>query len=54
MNGLGGAAFPTHVMVDRHGQVREIIIGMLSEGDLERKIEFLQKKDGAFEVRIDR
>ncbi|MFK4301240.1 thiol-disulfide isomerase/thioredoxin [Paenibacillus sp. RC254] len=41
---FGGAAFPTHVMVDRHGQVREIIIGMLSEGDLERKIEFLQKK----------
>ncbi|MGW8956351.1 TlpA family protein disulfide reductase [Paenibacillus sp. NPDC055715] len=41
---FGGAAFPTHVMVDRHGQVREIIIGMLSEGELERKIELLQKK----------
>ncbi|MGG1617071.1 TlpA family protein disulfide reductase [Paenibacillus sp. NRS-1782] len=41
---LGGAAFPTHIMVDRHGQVREIIIGMLSEGELERKIELLQKK----------
>ncbi|WP_262384731.1 TlpA family protein disulfide reductase [Paenibacillus terrae] len=41
---FGGAAFPTNVMVDRHGQVREIIIGMLNERELERKIELLQKK----------
>lgn len=41
---FGGVAFPTHVMVDHHGQVREIIIGMLSEKELERKIETLQKK----------
>ncbi|MDQ0047873.1 thiol-disulfide isomerase/thioredoxin [Paenibacillus polymyxa] len=41
---FGGVAFPTHVMVDPHGQVREIIIGMLSEKELERKIEILQKK----------
>ncbi|MHB0864166.1 TlpA family protein disulfide reductase [Paenibacillus sp. SEL3] len=41
---VGGVAFPTHVMVDPHGQVSEIIIGMLSEQELERKIETLQKK----------
>ncbi|KYG96648.1 TlpA disulfide reductase family protein [Paenibacillus jamilae] len=41
---FGGVAFPTHVMVDHHGQVREIIIGMLSEQELERKIETLEKK----------
>ncbi|MNW33479.1 Thiol-disulfide oxidoreductase ResA [compost metagenome] len=41
---FGGVAFPTHVMVDHHGQVREIIIGMLSEQELERKIKTLQKK----------
>lgn len=40
---FGGAAFPTHVMIDHHGQVREIIIGMLSERELEGKIEALQK-----------
>ncbi|WP_028542819.1 MULTISPECIES: TlpA disulfide reductase family protein [unclassified Paenibacillus] len=41
---FGGVAFPTHVLVDHHGQVREIIIGMLSEQELERKIKTLQKK----------
>lgn len=41
---LGGVAFPTHVLVDPHGQVREIIIGMLNEQELERKIQMLQKK----------
>ncbi|MBP1175633.1 thiol-disulfide isomerase/thioredoxin [Paenibacillus sp. PvR133] len=41
---FGGGAFPTHVLVDHHGQVREIIIGMLSEQELERKIKTLQKK----------
>ncbi|MGQ3478877.1 TlpA family protein disulfide reductase [Paenibacillus sp. TY11] len=41
---FGGTAFPTHVMVDHHGQVREIIIGMLGEREMERKIETLQKK----------
>ncbi|TKH43251.1 TlpA family protein disulfide reductase [Paenibacillus terrae] len=41
---FGGVAFPTNVMVDRDGQVREIIIGMISERELERKIELLQKK----------
>ncbi|WP_232289073.1 TlpA family protein disulfide reductase [Paenibacillus sp. Aloe-11] len=41
---FGGAAFPTHVLVDHHGQVHEIIIGMLSEQELDRKIQMLQKK----------
>ncbi|MDP1511167.1 TlpA disulfide reductase family protein [Paenibacillus sp. CMAA1739] len=41
---FGGAAFPTHVTVDDHGRVREIIIGMLSERELEDKIEALSKK----------
>lgn len=41
---FGGAAFPTHVLVDPHGQVREIIIGMLNEQELERKLQMLQKK----------
>ncbi|AUS26012.1 TlpA family protein disulfide reductase [Paenibacillus polymyxa] len=40
---FGGAAFPTHVTIDHHGHVREIIIGMLSERELEGKIEALQK-----------
>ncbi|MGG4220551.1 TlpA disulfide reductase family protein [Paenibacillus jamilae] len=40
---FGGAAFPTHVTIDPHGRVREIIIGMLSEQELEGKIEALQK-----------
>lgn len=39
-------------MVDHHGQVREIIIGMLSEQELERKIENLEKED-AFGSRVD-
>ncbi|MDY8024692.1 TlpA disulfide reductase family protein [Paenibacillus polymyxa] len=47
---FGGVAFPTHVMVDHHGQVREIIIGMLSEQELERKIESLQKKKVSLEA----
>ncbi|MGZ0040599.1 TlpA family protein disulfide reductase [Paenibacillus ottowii] len=41
---FGGAAFPTHVTIDDHGRVREIIIGMLSERELEDKIEALSKK----------
>ncbi|WP_025715808.1 TlpA family protein disulfide reductase [Paenibacillus sp. 1-18] len=41
---FGGAAFPTHVLVDHHGLVHEIIIGMLSEQELKRKIQMLQKK----------
>ncbi|TKH38003.1 TlpA family protein disulfide reductase [Paenibacillus polymyxa] len=41
---FGGVAFPTHVTIDDHGRVREIIIGMLSERELECKIEALSKK----------
>lgn len=36
-----GAAFPTSVLVDRNGTVREVIIGMLREEELQYKIQAL-------------
>lgn len=36
-----GAVFPTNVLIDKHGVIQEIILGTVSEKDLEKKVKKL-------------
>ena len=38
-----GAAFPTNVLIDKHGVIQEIILGTISAKDLEKKVQQLIK-----------
>ena len=39
-----GMAFPTNVLIDKNGVIQEIILGILSEEELEKKVQALVNK----------
>lgn len=39
-----GMAFPTNVLIDKNGVIQEIILGILSEEELEKKVKALVKE----------